>query len=135
MSDPIILVGVGILVLALIALVFVLAMKPAGGGADFASLEGRVAQVADSQMTAHAQLSERLQSQERALARAVEERLEVLGRRVGDSLQKNSELTHSNLADLKTLQKEPAPKTSERRRRLFESSAGYLQVCRDTKPE
>jgi len=102
MSDPIILVGGGILVLALIGLVFVLAMKPAGGGADFASLEGRVAQLADSQMTAHAQLSERLQSQERALARAVEERLDVLGRRVGDSLQKNSELTHSNLADLKT---------------------------------
>lgn len=41
----------------------------------------------------------------------------------------------ANLADLKTLQKEPAPKITERRRRLFESSAGYLQVCRDTKPD
>src|SRR5262245_51822532 len=41
----------------------------------------------------------------------------------------------ANLADLKTLQQEPPPKTSDRRRRLFESSAGYLQVCRDTKPD
>jgi DNA-binding phage protein len=40
----------------------------------------------------------------------------------------------ANLADLQTLQKEPAPKAQDRRRRFFESSAGYLQVCRDAKP-
>ena len=38
----------------------------------------------------------------------------------------------ANLADLQTLQQEPAPKIQERRRRIFESSAGYLQVCRET---
>ena len=59
-------------------------------------------ELAESQITTHAQLSERLQAQERALARAVEERLDVLGRRVGENLQKNSELTHNHLADLKT---------------------------------
>jgi hypothetical protein len=32
----------------------------------------------------------------------------------------------ANLADLKALQQEPAPKASARRRRYFESSAGYL---------
>jgi hypothetical protein len=41
----------------------------------------------------------------------------------------------ANLADLEALQQEPAPKARERRRRIFESSAGYLQVCRDTKPQ
>ncbi|MBV9123411.1 MAG: zf-HC2 domain-containing protein [Planctomycetes bacterium] len=39
----------------------------------------------------------------------------------------------ANLADLHSLQKEPAPKVEERRRRFFESSAGYLQVCREGK--
>jgi hypothetical protein len=39
----------------------------------------------------------------------------------------------ANLADLQSLHKEPAPKAKERRRRFFESSAGYLQVCRPGK--
>jgi Putative zinc-finger len=39
----------------------------------------------------------------------------------------------ANLTDLQTLQQEPAPKSQERRKRFFESSAGYLQVCRETK--
>jgi hypothetical protein len=40
----------------------------------------------------------------------------------------------ANLVDLKSLQQEAAPRSNERRRRIFESSAGFLQVCRDTKP-
>jgi DNA-binding phage protein len=40
----------------------------------------------------------------------------------------------ANLADLKALQQEPAPKAQERRRRIFASSAGYLKTCRDAKP-
>jgi hypothetical protein len=35
----------------------------------------------------------------------------------------------ANLADLQSLQKEPAPKAKERQRRYFESSAGYLRTC------
>jgi len=34
----------------------------------------------------------------------------------------------ANLADLRSLQREPAPKAKERQRRYFESSAGYLRV-------
>jgi hypothetical protein len=41
----------------------------------------------------------------------------------------------ANLADLQALQQEPAPRARERRRRFFQSSAGYLQVCRETKNE
>ena len=37
----------------------------------------------------------------------------------------------ANLADLQALQKEPAPKVRERRRRFFESSAGLLHACRE----
>src|SRR5262249_7472585 len=36
----------------------------------------------------------------------------------------------ANLEDLQTLQQEPAPKAQERRRRFFESSAGYLHAGR-----
>lgn len=39
----------------------------------------------------------------------------------------------ANLADLQARQQEPAPQAQERRRRFFQSSAGYLQVCQDTK--
>ena len=39
----------------------------------------------------------------------------------------------ANLSDLKALQKEPAPKAQERRRRIFNSSAGYLKSCQDGK--
>jgi hypothetical protein len=41
----------------------------------------------------------------------------------------------ANLADLQALQQEPAPRARERRRRFFQSSAGYLQVCQETKKE
>jgi hypothetical protein len=40
----------------------------------------------------------------------------------------------ANLADLTALQEEPAKTVRERRRRIFESSAGLLQVCRDARP-
>jgi hypothetical protein len=39
----------------------------------------------------------------------------------------------SNLADLKTLHQEEAPKAQRRRQRIFESSAGYLRVSRESK--
>ena len=39
----------------------------------------------------------------------------------------------ANLADLQALQQESAPNARERRRRFFQSSAGYLHVGRDTK--
>jgi hypothetical protein len=39
----------------------------------------------------------------------------------------------ANLADLQSLQQEPAAKVKARRQRFFESSAGYLKVCRERK--
>ena len=39
----------------------------------------------------------------------------------------------ANLADLQSLHKEPAPKAHARRRRFFESSAGYLHICKQVK--
>jgi hypothetical protein len=37
----------------------------------------------------------------------------------------------ANIKDLEVLQREPAPKAQQRRRRFFESSAGYLRAARD----
>lgn len=41
----------------------------------------------------------------------------------------------ANFADLQALQQEAAPRARERRRRFFQSSAGYLHVCRETKKD
>src|SRR5436305_8692913 len=38
----------------------------------------------------------------------------------------------ANLADLRELQQEPVTAARQRRRRFFQSSAGYLQSCGDT---
>jgi DNA-binding phage protein len=38
----------------------------------------------------------------------------------------------ANLADLQAVQKEPAPKAKERRRRIFQTSATFLQIGRDS---
>jgi DNA recombination protein RmuC len=97
MTEPTIWVVLG----AGAALMIVLGLALLRRGANLSSLEGRLAQMAQSQAAAQAQLSERLQAQERALARAVEDRLAELGRRVGDSLTQTREATHANLSDLK----------------------------------
>lgn len=39
----------------------------------------------------------------------------------------------ANLADLRAQQQEPAPKAKERRRRFFQTSAGFLQSAQDTR--
>lgn len=66
-----------------------------------AGVRGRLSQMAESQAAAQAQLAERLQAQERALSRGVEERLADLSRRVGESLEKTSLQTHNSMTDLK----------------------------------
>jgi anti-sigma factor RsiW len=40
---------------------------------------------------------------------------------------------NANLADMEALQKEPAKQAQKRRRRFFETSAGYLNMVRDTR--
>jgi DNA recombination protein RmuC len=97
MAEPTIWVVAG----AVLALALVLGTTLLRRGSNLSTLEGRLAQMALVQEAAQAQLSERLQAQERALARAVEERLGELGRRVGDSLHQTSEATHANLSELK----------------------------------
>mgnify|MGYP001809657496 CR=1 FL=1 len=64
-------------------------------------LAGRLAQLAETQAAAQSHLSERLQAQERVLARAVEERLADMARRLDDGLQQSSHRQATTMHDLR----------------------------------
>jgi len=66
-----------------------------------AELQGRLAQMAESQVATQAAVAERLQAQERILGRSLEERLAELGQRVGDRLQEQTTQGIQSLADLR----------------------------------
>ncbi len=82
---------------ALAALVF-LRGRGAGGAAEIA---GRLTQMAESQAATQAQLAERLQAQERALTKAIEERLADFSKRIGDRLQESASQNQTTLTDLR----------------------------------
>jgi DNA recombination protein RmuC len=65
-----------------------------------AELAGRLSQFAESSAAAQAQLSERLQAQERAVTKTLDERLAELTRRIGENLQQNSTSTGETMAKL-----------------------------------
>ena len=107
--------GGGLLILLLLGVLALLVFRGLGrrGGARVlaetvehftvqqAELAGRLAQMAESSAAAQAQLAERLQAQERALSKTLEERLADVARRVGDSLQQNTVKTIESMSDLK----------------------------------
>ena len=66
-----------------------------------ADLAGRISQLTEQQTIAQNQLSERLQVQERTLAKALEDRLGNVSKLIGESLQKQSIQTTTTMGDLK----------------------------------
>lgn len=64
-------------------------------------LSGRLAQIAESQITAQARMSEALQAQEREIAKKLEERLADVTKRIGEGLEKSSKSTETTMGDLK----------------------------------
>ncbi len=64
-------------------------------------LAGRISQMTEQQALAQNQLNERLQAQERALAKALDDRLGDVSRRIGESLQKQTTQTTNTMGDLK----------------------------------
>jgi len=62
---------------------------------------GRLAQMAESQAAVQARLAEQMQTQERALSKAVEERLADFSKRIGDRLQESATQSHTTLTDLR----------------------------------
>ncbi len=67
-----------------------------------ADLAGRFKQMAEADAAAQAQLGERLQAQERALSKTLDERLTDLGKRLGDSLHQTAAKSAETIGDLKT---------------------------------
>jgi DNA recombination protein RmuC len=64
-------------------------------------LQGRLAQMSQSQVATQAAVAEQLQAQERILTRSLEERLAELGQRVGDRLQEQTTQASKSLSDLR----------------------------------
>jgi DNA recombination protein RmuC len=85
---------------AVIVLLAMLLLRARSGGSGVAEIAGRLDQMAQSQAAQQAALDQRLQAQERNLARAVEERLGDLNKRVGDKLQESTEKAGKSLSDL-----------------------------------
>jgi DNA recombination protein RmuC len=71
------------------------------GERAMAELAGRLSQMAESQAAQQSRLSEQLQAQERAVAKALEERLGDLAKKVGDRLQETSTRSQETLTDLR----------------------------------
>jgi DNA recombination protein RmuC len=106
-ADPLLLGGFAV-ALALLLLAVVLAFRrpraeliAAPLAQAVAELQGRLAQMADSQAATQSALAERLQTQERALSRNLEERLTDFGKRVGDRLQEQTVAATKSLTDLR----------------------------------
>ncbi|MCH8810018.1 MAG: DNA recombination protein RmuC [Proteobacteria bacterium] len=97
--DPTLILAIAV-ALAVGALVAVLLLRGRGAGA-MAEIAGRLTQMAESQAATQAQLAERLQAQERALAKAVEERLVDFSKRIGDRLQESATQSQTTLSDLR----------------------------------
>ncbi len=116
LSDPVALaIGGGVLVVILAVAWFASQQGKRAAEAQAAALRhmlenqselaGRLAQLAEQnangQMNLQGSVSERLQAQERAITKTLEERLADLNRRMGESMQKQSTQTHTTIGELK----------------------------------
>lgn len=100
--DPVLIAILAAPLILALAAIFI-AMRPKAQQSDPALLElaGRVALMAEQAAQAQAQMSERLQAQEREVTKTLDERLGSLGQRIGDALNKQSHDTATTMGDLK----------------------------------
>ena len=98
-----------LLVLAIVAaaaagalIAYLAARRGRGGDAPTAVLEARLKQLTESQAHAQTQLGERFQAQERAISKALEDRLETVAKRVTEGLEKSAVKADKSMTDLRT---------------------------------
>ncbi len=98
--DPLLLLtlaGAGLAVfVAIVAVVFAVRR-----GGESQLLAARISQIAEQHVMAQSQMSERLQTQERALTEMLDRRLGDVARRVGESLQQQTVSTAATMSDLR----------------------------------
>ena len=94
------LLAVAVLVIA--GLLAIVLLRGRGrGDAEVAAIAGRLSQMAESQAAVQARLVEQLQAQERAVTKALDDRLADFSKRVGDRLQDASTVNQTALTDLR----------------------------------
>jgi len=105
--EPTLILALAAIIVAAVAVVFAIRGR-SGAAADArqvidvqSALVGRLSQLAESQAASQNLLAERLQSQERALSKTLDERLADVTRRVGESLRKQSVESATTMGDLK----------------------------------
>ncbi|HAA92682.1 MAG TPA: DNA recombination protein RmuC [Rhodospirillaceae bacterium] len=98
LNNPTFLVALGALLLALVATGVLIAGRRRDQSSELAA---KISLLAEQQAIAQSQLSERLQAQERALTKSLDERLEAVSRRVGDSLVKQASENANTMTDLR----------------------------------
>ena len=107
LSDPTFLGGLAVAATLLVLAVVLILRRPrpelitAPLAQMVAELQGRLAQMSQSQVATQAAVAERLQAQERILIRSLEERLSALGQRVGDRLQEQTTQATKSLSELR----------------------------------
>lgn len=107
LSDPTFLGGLAVAAILLVLTVVLALRRPrpelitAPLAQMVAELQGRLAQMSQSQAATQAAVTERLQAQERILARGLEERLAEFGQRVGDRLQEQTTQAGKSLSELR----------------------------------
>jgi DNA recombination protein RmuC len=107
LSDPTFLGGLAVAATLLVLAMVLLLRRPrpelitAPLAQMVAELQGRLAQMSESQVATQAAVAERLQDQERILTRSLEERLADMGKRVGDRLQEQTTQATKSLSDLR----------------------------------
>ena len=108
--DPLLLVIGGLVLALLVGLIATRLAKPDDSAMsdtihrlaeNQSELAGRLAQIAEQSAVAQNSVSERLQVQERAITKMLDERLGDVSRRVGESLHKQATQTETTMGDLK----------------------------------
>ncbi len=89
-----------LLALAVIVAAAILAFAGARRGRRD-QVEGRIGQMAETQAAALDRMAERLQAQERLIAKMLEERLEGVTRRVNESLEKSAQAQQATIGELR----------------------------------
>ena len=129
--DAYLIVAVAAAALALAALLFALRARQSSPDPELirlsqsqSELVGSLKTLVDQSAAAQAATAERLQAQERALARALEDRFADITKRVGDSLEKSAQATSTTIGDLR----ERLVKIDEAQKNLSELSTHVVSL-------
>lgn len=101
MSDPVIYGLLFLTALSLAVAVYAMTKTKRSGTSEAGELLGRLSQMAETQAAQQARLAEQMQTQERLITKALDEKLSDVTRRVGESLTQTVDKTTTSISELK----------------------------------